>query len=436
VIEGRAESLEEVAIDTGVAGVRIVSGSCDVLGAADLSADHKRRLLGAIKALHADVLLIDVGAGTAVHTVDLFNAADTRLVVMTPELTSAQNAYGFLKVAVYRRLQRALEGLPVKSRLEERIGADAFRIGSTMQKVDTFLSLVAEECPELESAFQMLLREMNVKLIGNMFGAEADRNTIWAIKRMMTGFLGIDAEVAAAFRANQRVRRCINAGQPLAVSGTGDYDVAEFARLATSVLGQDMRSLRSLRESISAALAGEGKTYAFGLDGVEIVELEEITDPEELARIHRADAADVESLPEPPDVEVEIDLVVEEPDELSAQRFVSQLDRLKRRSTRGNVHVEVQMFGQWFFGKLIEVTDRDAIVEGVHPFGSMDGRPCGLRFVELRHEDEPLAPSEAAMGWQRYEEDTGRAVLRFSEPAAATAYAQHFARHRATAAAA
>jgi len=202
-----------------------------VLGCDELVPGAKQRLLRALSQLDADCLLIDVGAGVGSNTIDLFNAADARVVVMTPELTSAHNAYGFIKLALYRRLQQAIEGHPVASRLAETLGGGVFRLGSRWRESTIFLALIEGEGLGLVEPFRMLLSEYNAKLVGNMLTKEGDQNTIQSVKRMISSFLSLDVEIAATFRSNSKVRDSVNTGQPLAVGSTSDFDVAEFIRL-------------------------------------------------------------------------------------------------------------------------------------------------------------------------------------------------------------
>jgi len=443
-IEGRASSLEEVAIPTAVQGLRIVSGTCEVLGSADPAGEERRRLLTALAAMDVDCLVIDVGAGTNAHTIDLFNAADTRIVVMAPELTAVQNAYGFVKNAVYRRLQRALEGHPVARMLEDRLGEQAFKTGSRMEKVETFLAVLADEQLGLDEPFRMLLRELNLKIVGNMLASDADRNVLYALKRMMATFLSVDADVSAALRTSSKVRTSVNAGKPLAMSaasgGAADYDVAELQRLARAIAEQDMRPIKKLRESIATALSSEERAFAFGLDGVEVVELVEITDPEELAALPQSAPPSAASAPPPVPASLPAPRIRRAPgaavapilaplpiDRVGRARFASELNRVQRKSTRGVTHVEVECGGQWYFGKLVRVDPDSAgvVVAGVHLFFAKPGASCALRLVRMEQDEEQHMPSPVRVELGRYDDATGQTALRFSDPGPAQAFVEH-----------
>ena len=109
LLDRRVRSLEEVAIPTGEPRLFLVPGTGAVVGSANLGHAQKMKLLGHIRRIDADVVIVDVGAGTAYNTLDLFDLGDVRLVVATPQLTSVQNAYAFIKGAVHRSLRAAAQ---------------------------------------------------------------------------------------------------------------------------------------------------------------------------------------------------------------------------------------------------------------------------------------------------------------------------------------
>ena len=107
----RVESLEEAAVDAGIPRVRLVSGARNSLAAEQLKHFQKTRLQRALLDLHADIVVVDLGAGTSLNTLDLFAMADRGLLVALPEPTSVENGYRFLLGAFLRRLQRLAQTL-------------------------------------------------------------------------------------------------------------------------------------------------------------------------------------------------------------------------------------------------------------------------------------------------------------------------------------
>jgi flagellar biosynthesis protein FlhG len=104
-IRRRAERIEDVLLETGVPGLRLISGASDFLGAANIKYPQKVRVLNKIKALDVDLVLLDLGAGTSFNIIDFFLISDLGLLPLVPEPTSIENGYRFIKSALYRKLR-------------------------------------------------------------------------------------------------------------------------------------------------------------------------------------------------------------------------------------------------------------------------------------------------------------------------------------------
>lgn len=104
-IQRRAERIEDVAIETGFRGLRLISGASDFLGAANIKHAQKVRVMNRIRALDVDVVLLDLGAGTSFNIIDFFLVSDLSILTVVPEPTSIENGYRFIKSALYRRLR-------------------------------------------------------------------------------------------------------------------------------------------------------------------------------------------------------------------------------------------------------------------------------------------------------------------------------------------
>jgi len=105
-ITRKFKSLEDICIDTEEKNLRLISGSSEVLSLANPHFSQKIKLINHFSRLDADNLVLDLGAGTSFNVLDFFLAADEKIVVLTPEPTSIQNAYIFVRNVVYRRLSR------------------------------------------------------------------------------------------------------------------------------------------------------------------------------------------------------------------------------------------------------------------------------------------------------------------------------------------
>ena len=104
-IQRRVPSMEDVLTETPAPGLRLISGAGDLLCAANIRHVQKVRVMNHVRALEADVILIDLGAGTSFNVLDFFLLSDVSILAVVPEPTSIENGYRFIKSALYRRLR-------------------------------------------------------------------------------------------------------------------------------------------------------------------------------------------------------------------------------------------------------------------------------------------------------------------------------------------
>jgi MinD-like ATPase involved in chromosome partitioning or flagellar assembly len=144
-LSGDERELTAVAARTRYPGLSLIFARCDALGSANPKHAQKQRLLRHIAKAAVDVVILDLGAGTTLNTLDLFLSARVQLVVTTPELTAIQNAYGFIKCASQRAQAQAL---PCAPRLLANVSDEeaAARVVRALRSVTTsFLGAEASE---------------------------------------------------------------------------------------------------------------------------------------------------------------------------------------------------------------------------------------------------------------------------------------------------
>lgn len=232
-LEGALPGLAAAAVETGVAGLRLVPGTGGVVGAANPPAARKQKLIRHVRALQADVVVVDVGAGVGFNALDLFDAADLRLVVMSPQLTSAQNAYAFLKGAVFRELRRVAAATGQQARIDDAVeGTEP--TGSTAQ----LLARMAADDAALAAALQRGLAGFGARLLGNQVYEPREAGVVYALSRMAHDFLGLEVPVLGSLRASRRVHESVNDGRPylLHAGVEGDECAGTLRRVAQALL--------------------------------------------------------------------------------------------------------------------------------------------------------------------------------------------------------
>ncbi len=118
-IKKRVSHLGDVLIPTAVPNLQLLTGAQDLLNAADAKSVQKRKLIRSIQGLDSDTILVDLGAGNSLSVLDFFLMSDGGILVVTPEPTSIENTYRFLKSAFYRRLKQSVSSASVKTLIDD-----------------------------------------------------------------------------------------------------------------------------------------------------------------------------------------------------------------------------------------------------------------------------------------------------------------------------
>ena len=186
----RYNSLEEICIDTEVENLRLICGAGDVLSMANPHVSQKAKIILNISKLNADYVVLDLGAGTSFNVLDFFLVAHRQIVVLVPQPISIQNAYAFVRNAVYRRLSRLASQQPylqalIKASMDSENELRLKTIRDFLQTVEDFRG--KDVASELRKEIQMI----TPKVITNMVNGPKDRNAGKVIQLVAEKYLMI-----------------------------------------------------------------------------------------------------------------------------------------------------------------------------------------------------------------------------------------------------
>jgi len=207
-ISRRVETIEEVLMDTPIKNMKIICGADDILGVANPKYTQKTRLFTNIQKLDADMILLDLGAGTSFTTVDFFNYAKNKIVVVTPQMTSLQNAYGFIKTSLYRSLNDAFKKEPEILELINRAGVSVQ--GEKIDSVAKLYDEIGQFGAEHQESLMDCVNNMNIKVIANMVRDTKERNVSTIIKSVAKNYLSLDLEELGVVKYENILNSSIN----------------------------------------------------------------------------------------------------------------------------------------------------------------------------------------------------------------------------------
>jgi flagellar biosynthesis protein FlhG len=179
----RVSRLDEVAIPVTIQpNLRLIAGTGDTLATANMAYARKKRLMKHFRALEADVVVIDIGAGTNYHALDFFLMADIHLAVATPEPTSVLDLYRFIKLAAIRRV---LACFLARSPLSDVLSNQDFT------SVEEVMEIAGATDPGGRDAAAATLRSFRPGLIINRVSGSSQINVLY-LRKILHQYVGGD----------------------------------------------------------------------------------------------------------------------------------------------------------------------------------------------------------------------------------------------------
>jgi flagellar biosynthesis protein FlhG len=232
-IQRRAERIEDVLTETGVPGLRLISGASDFLGAANIKYQQKVRVLNRIRSLDVDLVLLDLGAGTSFNIVDFFLISDLSLLMVVPEPTSIENGYRFIKSALYRRLRGAAPREGVRLIIEAAL--DPKNPRGIRTPLD-LLATVEKEDPEAVAVLKREMAAFHPRFVVNQVRDNADITIGHQLVSACARHLGVRATYAGYVHYDDSVWQSVRRRRLFMVDAPGSRAAEEVRQLARGLL--------------------------------------------------------------------------------------------------------------------------------------------------------------------------------------------------------
>ncbi len=258
-VSEREEDLGKLIVDTPLENLKLIAATHGNL--ADAQPGHLRRvrLLRGLRQLDADLVLLDLGAGSHASVLDYFLVSDDGIMVLQPEPTSVENAYTFLRAAFYRRMRLAMVGHGVRQLVT--LAMDQRNERGIRTPLDLLREIESTDSVEARR-FVETMRLFRPRLIVNGVRTAEDVKLGFAVTSVCKKYFGIDAEYLGYVNHDEEARRSVSVRRPV-VDLVSDSDVSIYLqRIARKLLGLPSSGPISGASGAPAA-AGEGGPGAF-----------------------------------------------------------------------------------------------------------------------------------------------------------------------------
>jgi flagellar biosynthesis protein FlhG len=178
--------------ETDIPNLRFIPGDSEIPGTANLKSSQRNMLARRLLSVEADVLILDLGAGTHQSILDFFLVSGQGIIISSPAVTATLNAYVFLKNTVFRLMYNAFKrGSPAYDYLEQ-----LRKEGSGLKMLYLPKMLLDIETRDSSSyqKFKTSMDHFHPRLILNMLDSPADAEVAMKIRRSCEAYLGLKVE--------------------------------------------------------------------------------------------------------------------------------------------------------------------------------------------------------------------------------------------------
>ncbi|OQW37658.1 MAG: hypothetical protein A4E19_13370 [Nitrospira sp. SG-bin1] len=222
----RVNRLDEVVIPVTVhPNLRLIAGTGDTLATANMAYARKKRLMKQFRDLEADIVVIDIGAGTNYHALDFFLMADIHLAVATPEPTAILDLYRFIKLAAIRRV---LASFVARGSMSDVLSNRDFT------SVEEVMEVVGATDAEGREEAAAALHSFRPGLIVNRVSDRSQVNVLY-LRKILHQYVGGDLTLLGEITEDPAVSQAVRKFLPVIEAAPESLAAKELLILSTAV---------------------------------------------------------------------------------------------------------------------------------------------------------------------------------------------------------
>lgn len=199
---GEITNLKQLLFPTCIKNLNIICGGNEMVGIAAVSEESIEHLIEKIIELDADVVLIDLGGGTALNTLEFLSNLKSGILVCNPQPQSRVGAYGLLKNIIFRSLKNSFNhNERIHKTLVDFEAGPGRRNGTILDLVDKIEKI------DTESSDQIIenLKSFNLSLILNRVRRRSEIHDINILIKLVREFLSVEIKNIGFLRSDRTV---------------------------------------------------------------------------------------------------------------------------------------------------------------------------------------------------------------------------------------
>jgi flagellar biosynthesis protein FlhG len=178
-------------------------------------------------------VVIDLGAGSSLNTLDSFLLADKMVTITVPEIASIDNLYHFLKKVLFRKLNVFLADHQLKNAAKKAWrNREEHEIRTIKHLIDHFKKISGEASEMLENEFS----HFSIHVVVNQVRHDPHRHLGTSIKSVIMKYFGIHAYFAGHISYENSLWQYVDQPEPLFSTAAANPLMQEIRAIAQNLM--------------------------------------------------------------------------------------------------------------------------------------------------------------------------------------------------------
>ncbi|MBF0343196.1 MAG: AAA family ATPase [Nitrospirae bacterium] len=229
----KVPNLSSILIDTSIRNLKVVCGVSNIPGISNMSEHQEMRLVREVLRLNAEIILLDLAAGSSNSVVDFLFFANKGILITTPEVNSLIKIYSFIKTSIYKKLLFYFKAKGTSELVKFIEDAMDFENHPQIATVDDLFNQAREINAQVTESARAFIANYNPLLVLNRVHNLQESKTVGnAIKGIARRFLDINCDVLMSISEDTEIRRSLAKSTPLVTYNAVSAFSREIKQLA------------------------------------------------------------------------------------------------------------------------------------------------------------------------------------------------------------
>lgn len=252
-LKQRLPSLQELIVPSGIRNLRFLPGDGKTPFMANIPTAQRLQLLREIQQIEARYIIIDLGAGTSLNTMNFFGLSNRGIIISSLDTPSLMNSLVFLRNFIFANIISLVHD----NKIIRKELLDAYRLpaDSDHLTVAGILDKIRSYDPKLAERVKKRCSSFRPAFILNMGDRPEDLKVIGKIETTLRKNLSLSAQFLGMLFYDDAVRKAVRRNEPF-LAGNPD---SLYGRCLKEILGRLLDAKKGIGKNILEDLVGESR---------------------------------------------------------------------------------------------------------------------------------------------------------------------------------